>query len=173
VGPAPEGGDGVLDRGIGRHHQDERVGPDPEEAVEQVEAAWPGQLDVAEDEVGLERLGRRQGRRGVSGEGGLVPLAGEDLLQGRGEDLLVVDHQDAAPRPPTGPGHESAPIVARAAGGGGEAGGVGSGRGAGNRAVKVVPEPGADSNVRVPPRSSTICRLTNRPRPVPRVLVVK
>ena len=54
MGAPAEGGDGVLDRRIGRDHQHERLGPGAEQSVEQVEPVEAGELDVAERQVGLE-----------------------------------------------------------------------------------------------------------------------
>ena len=117
VRPALEGRDGVLDRGVGGDHHDQGLGPDLEQAVEQLQAVEAGQLDVAEGQVGLEPLGEGQGRGGVAGHADLVPLPLEELLERRGDHLLVVDDEDAPPglRRPRGArsGRMAAVLIAR------------------------------------------------------------
>ena len=186
VRPALEGRDGVLDRGVGGDHQDQGLGPDLEQAVEQFEAVGAGQLDVAEGQVGLEPLGEGQGRGGVAGHADLVALPLEELLEGRGDHLLVVDDEDAPrglrrPRAARGRGESAAVLIARLPSRlrprrrapGRASAARGSGRSAGSRTVNVDPRPGSVRYESVPPSSSTICRLTNRPSPVPCGLVVK
>ena len=100
VRPAAERGDGVLDRGVGRDHDERasRAGPGAS-GSSSVEAVGAGKLDVAEDDVGLERLDQRQRRSAVaSADGDLEPLALEEFLEGRGDHFLVVDDQDRGPR---------------------------------------------------------------------------
>ena len=62
------------------------------------DAVGAGELHVAEDDLRLERfdLGERRGK--VAGRRHLEALALEELLEGRGDHLLVVHDQDPAPR---------------------------------------------------------------------------
>ena len=95
--PAAEGGDGVLDRGEGGDHHHQGLGADSEQPIEQLDAVEARQLDVAERQVGLEPFDQRQRLRRVGGDGHLEPLALEELLEHRGDHVLVVDDQDATP----------------------------------------------------------------------------
>ena len=67
MSPALKCGDGVLDRGVGRDHDEQVSGRTWSSAVRaRVEAVGAGKLDVAEHDVGLERLDQGQGRRQVA-----------------------------------------------------------------------------------------------------------
>ncbi len=156
--PPTERGHGVLDGRIRRDHQDERLGPDLEQAVEQFQAVGAGQLDVAQGHVGLERLDQGQGRGGGPGHADLEPLGLEEFLKRLRDHILIIDHQDA----PSGRGrgrvrpaaHDDAPA---------SAGGEGHGSGAvstGRTTVNVAPSPGSDRQAIEPRSSWTILRLT-------------
>ena len=95
---AAERGDGILDRGIGGDHHDQRLGPDLEQPVEQAQAVEARELHVAEGDVRLEPLDQGQRLAGVGGRRDLVALALKELLERRGDHLLVIDDQDPAPR---------------------------------------------------------------------------
>ncbi len=97
VRTAAEGGDGVLDRRVGRNHHHDRLGPGAAEPVEQVQAVEPRQLDIAEGQVRLERRDLSEGFGSVAGDGDLEAFALEKLAERRGDDLLIVDDQDSSP----------------------------------------------------------------------------
>ncbi len=62
------------------------------------QAVAAGQLDVAQDDVRLERFDQGQGLGHVRGRRHFEVLALEELLERRGDHLLVVDDQDPTPR---------------------------------------------------------------------------
>ncbi len=98
MGPALECGHRVLDRGVGRDHDEERLGPDLERAVQKRQAVAAGKLDVAEHHVGLERGDQAQRRGHVHGRGHVVRLALEELLERGRDDFFIIDDEDAAAR---------------------------------------------------------------------------
>src|SRR5262249_23177687 len=96
VGTTPKGGDGVLDRGERRDHHHQRLGTNPKQSVEELQAVSAWELHVAKRQVRALALGDGERPWGVSGDGDLKTFAGQELFERRREDLLVVDDQDPA-----------------------------------------------------------------------------
>ena len=98
VRPAPEGGDGVLDRGIGRDHDEQRLRADLERRFRTVRPSAPGSWTSQRTTSGSNASTRASAEGMSRGRRHLEALALEELLERRGDHLLVVDDQDPAPR---------------------------------------------------------------------------
>ncbi len=93
---ALKGRDGAFDRRIGGDHDEQGLGPKLERPVEDGDPVGTRQLNVAKHDLGLECFDLGESRGKVAGRGYLEALALEEFSQGRGDDLFVVDDQDAA-----------------------------------------------------------------------------
>src|SRR5581483_2334036 len=95
LGPELDRLDGVLDRRVGRHHDDELVGLPLDDLAEQPEAVRVGEPHVEEEEVpvlGLESFPRLV--RTADSFGG-VPLPDQPLHERAVEDELIFNDQDS------------------------------------------------------------------------------
>ena len=153
--PLPKRGDGVFEGAVSGDHDHKRFGPNFEQAIKQFQAVEAGKLDIAERDLRLERFDDRQGALGILGDGDPIAFAFEKFAQGRGDHLLVVDHE-----------HSTAIAGGSLLGLHAERASVASGTwrvvstlSAGKRTKNVAPRPNSDSNVSRPPNSSTISRL--------------
>src|SRR5439155_20514264 len=81
-----------VDRGIGGEDEDLQLRPHASQTLDDVEAILVAQPEVADGEVGVERLGH--GAVAVSGIADLMTLLVEKRLQSLADRHLVVDQQN-------------------------------------------------------------------------------
>ncbi len=77
-----------------REHQDRRLGARRPQSTQRFEAVDAGQPDVQEDEVGSQLRGDVQAILGVGGEGDLIALLLESVLDATRDGVFVLDDQD-------------------------------------------------------------------------------
>jgi hypothetical protein len=90
-----EGGDGVFDRGVGGDDEDAEFRLAFEELFEEGETIAIGELDIGDDEIGIEGGELMESARGGASERGVVAFALEEFLEGLGDDGLIINDEDA------------------------------------------------------------------------------
>ena len=96
VGAELEADDAVGLRAAGGEHDDRHAGAGADRAAD-VAAVAVGQVEVEQDQVGVEALGQLERAGGGAGDVRLEALAGERLGERLRDRALVLDEQDAGP----------------------------------------------------------------------------
>src|SRR5437764_204212 len=132
------------------HHEDARAGSDPPELGEGLHAVHAGQLHVHQDNMEIALTEECDARLAACGQRHGISAHLQNIGDTLRVILVVVDDENAT-------GHAA----------------ISSLRANGRRTTARVPTPGSLESSISPPCCSTICFTVGRPRPVPKLLVLK